>query len=118
MHDAFVVRGFECVGDLTRDRDRLADGQVRMPGRLHSRQSLRQRLALHQLKDERRRAVPIFQAVDRRDVRMIQRREDPGLALEARQALGIATDERRQHLESDIPAQPGVSRAEHVAHSA
>jgi hypothetical protein len=34
-------------------------------------------------------------------VRMIQRREDPRLPLEASQTLGIATDERRQHLESD-----------------
>ena len=54
-----------------------------------------QRRSLDQLQHERRHAVGFFKAVNRRDVRMIQRGEDLSLALEARQPIGIEREDRR-----------------------
>ena len=52
----------------------------------------------------------LFEAVDRRDVRMIERGEDFRLALEAREPIGIAGDRGRQDLDRDLPLQLGVGR--------
>ena len=46
MHDALLVRRFECYGDLARDLERLLD---RDPAAL---QPLGERLAFHQLEHE------------------------------------------------------------------
>ena len=59
-----------------------------------------------------------FQAVDVRDVRMVQRREDFRFALESRQPLGIAGHRRRQHLDGDAALQIGVGRPIDLAHAA
>ena len=48
-----------------------------------------ERRPFDQFEHERADAVRFFQAVDRADVRMIQRREDLGFPLKARQAIGI-----------------------------
>ena len=77
MDDALLVRRFERVGDLPRDGQRLADrrcGPVAMP--------IGERVAVDELEDQRGRAVHVLEAVDRADVRMIQRR--PAAALRAR----------------------------------
>ena len=50
-------------------------------------QPLRQILALDQFHDEGRHAPALFQAVDGGDVRMVQRREHFGFALEPRQPI-------------------------------
>ena len=83
MDDAFLVRRLERVGDLSRD--------ARAPRRAAAarRDPFRQRLALDQLQHEGAHAVGLFEAVDRRDVRVVERRQHPRLALEARQPLGI-----------------------------
>ena len=83
MDDALLVRGFERVGDLPRDRQRLVE-RGSGPGDAIREQGL----ALDQLHHQRapRR---FLEAVDLRDVRMIERGEQARLALEARQALGI-----------------------------
>lgn len=67
MHNAFVVRGFKCVGDLHRV----------VQGGLQRKRSF-DRVALYQLHDK----GPILDAVDLGDVGMIQRRENLGFALE------------------------------------
>ena len=83
VDDALLVRGFERVGDLARDRERLLNRQRAR------RQTLGERRALDQLEHEAADAVGLLEAVDRADVRMIQRRQHPRLALEAREPLGI-----------------------------
>ena len=62
--------------------------------------------------------LPFFQSVDRRDVRMIQRGEHFRLTLEARQAVRVSRQSRRQHFERHLSFQLGVSRSIHFAHSA
>ena len=53
-----------------------------------------------------------------RDVRMVQRGEHFGFALEARQPLGIGGDGRRQDLDGDVALQLGVAGAIDLAHAA
>ena len=54
----------------------------------------------------------------RGDVRMVQRGEDFGFALEAREPIGIAGERLGQHLDRDLAFQLGVRRAIHLAHPA
>ena len=48
-------------------------------------------VALDELSTSARMPSAFFEAVDRADVRMIERREHPRLALEAREPLGIGS---------------------------
>src|SRR6185503_17521629 len=57
-------------------------------------------------------------AVDLRDVRMIQRRQQPRLALEPRKAIRIGRETGRQDLDRDVASQLRVARAIHFAHAA
>ena len=59
----------------------------------------------------------LFKSVDGGDIRMIERREELRLADEAIEPFGIGTELGGQHLESDLPAQPGVARFPHLAHA-
>jgi hypothetical protein len=63
-------------------------------------------------------ASGVFEAVNRGDVRMIQRREQPRLARKSRQPIRIAREARWQHLDGDVPSELGVARAIHLAHPA
>ena len=94
-----------------RDADGLGDVQRR------ERDPLGERRPFDQLQNQRGRAARLFDAVNRRDVRMAQRREDFRLALKARGALGIARHRLRQHLDRDVALQPRVARAIDLAHA-
>ena len=61
----------------------------------------RERRPLDQFHHERGGAAGSFQAVDRGDVRMIQRGEDFGFALKAREPLGVGGHRGGQHLDRD-----------------
>ena len=78
----------------------------------------REILALDQLHHDRADAVALLEAVDRGDVRMVQRGQHFGFALEAGQALGIAGDRGRQHLDGDLALEARVDRSIHLAHAA
>ena len=112
MDDALFVRGFEGFGDLPRNEQRLVDGNG------PTRDAIGQRRAVDELHDERGRAVAPLQAMDVRDVRVIEGREDPRLALEARQAFGVTGHDIRQDLDRDVALQIRVVCAIHLAHSA
>ena len=77
VNDALLVRRFEGFRDLLRDRQRLVDRDGA------ARQALRKIFALDEFHHEGRDAVGVFQAVNGRDVRMIQRGEDFRFALES-----------------------------------
>ena len=117
MDDAPLVRRLERLGDLPRDLERLVDRQ-RSP-----RQPLRQRLAVDELQDQRLDAARLLEAVDRGDVRMIQRGQDLRLALEARQPLGVRGERLGQHLDRHVaielarraPGRPRPSRPRRAA---
>ena len=79
---------------------------------------LRERLALDELEHQEADAVRLLDAVDRADVRMIQRGEHPRLALEARQPIRVARERARQDLDRDVATELRVARAVHLAHAA
>jgi hypothetical protein len=70
--------------------------------------------AVHQLHDERR----TLDAVDSRDVRVVQRRQHLGFALESRHPRGVADELIRQHLEGHRALEAAVRRTIDVAHAA
>ena len=77
---------------------------------------LGQVLAGDELEHEERLAVRLVEAVDRGDVRVVERGEQVRLAPEAREALFVPRELGRQHLDRDLAVELGVARAEHFAH--
>ena len=78
-----LVRGFERLGHLFRDRQRLVDRDGA------ARDALREILALDELHHERADAGRFLDAVQLRDVGMIERGERLRLALEPHEAIGV-----------------------------
>ena len=68
MDDPLLVRGFERVGDLFRDRQRFVERNR------PTRDPLREVFAFHQFEDQCLDAIGVLDAVDVGDVRMVQRR--------------------------------------------
>ena len=112
MDDPFFMRGFQRVGDLPRERERLVHGE-RAVG-----QPLGQRWSFDELEHEAADTVGFFQPVDRCDVGVVQRRQYLRLPLEAPQAFGNRLETVGDDLDGDVAAQPGVAGAVHLAHSA
>ncbi len=112
MDDPFLVGGLERLGNLSRDGQRFADRDDRLGN------PLRERVAVDELEHERRGAVDRLEAIDRGNLRMIQRRQQPRLAIEAGAPLGIGREQRRQHLDRHIAAEGRIVRAIHLAHAA
>ena len=52
------------------------------------------------------------------DVGVIERREDAGFALEAREPALVLHERLRQHLQRDVTIELGVACAIHLAHAA
>ena len=113
MDDRFFVGHFEGICDLARDVQGLTNGQP-----LALCQLFRERLAVDELENEKADSLRLLHAVDRTDVRVIQRGEDPRLALEAGQALRVARELARQDLDRDLATEFDVARPVHFAHAA
>ena len=62
-------------------------------------------------------ASNVFEAVDRRDVGMIQRREDVRFPLETGETIRVVRHLRQQHLDRDVAAKLCVACAVDRAHS-
>ena len=112
MNDAPLVRGLERVGHLFRDRQRLVDGDRTL------RDAVGERRTFDQFHHQRGRGARSLQAIDGRDVRMIQRGEDFRLTLKPRQPTDVSGNSRRQNLDRDLALQVGVRRAIHLPHPA
>ncbi len=112
VNHTFLMRSFERCGDVTGDRERRRDRRACLS------KPLGQRLAFDQLQHERANAVDIFEAINRADVRMIERRQNPGLALEARHLIRASRRGAGDHLDGDVAAELGVTRPVHLAHAA
>ena len=119
MDDAPFVRCLQRFGDLYRDRNGLfvRDGAARDP--------FRQGWPLDQLNHEGAHmdwlgtgGGEFLQAVDLCDVRVIQRGEQLGLALQASQPLRASREGVRQYLDRDVPIELGIASAIHLAHPA
>jgi len=83
MNDAVRVRCLETESDLLEDGEYLPDAEP------PPREKLLERITLHQLHDQARSAVGLFEAVERCDVRMVERGEQLRLALEALHPLVV-----------------------------
>ena len=107
-----LVRLLERLRDLERD-----DG-----GLLHrdgaALDAIGERVTGHQLHHQRGGALALLEAVDRRDVRMVERGEDLRLAREARHVVGVVGERRGQHLERDVAMELRVVGAVDLAHAA
>jgi hypothetical protein len=111
MHDARPVRAVEGVGDLDAETEHVVDRER------PALNAIRERLALDQLHDEVE-IVPLApDVVDDADVRMVERGNEPRLALEARADLGRACQIARQDLDRDLAAEAAVAGAIDLAHA-
>src|SRR3954452_16195281 len=77
-----------------------------------------QRLDLDQLEDEREHAARVVGAVDRGDVRMIERGQQFGFPLKTGDPASVAGEHLRQDLDGDFAAKLRVARAIDFAHAA
>lgn len=93
MNDSVIVCRFEGLRDLGRDPNRFRERNGATADAIGERRTLDQ---LHHKRGHRRID---FQAVDRRDMWMVQRRQHLRLAVKSGEAIWIAGDRRRQHLD-------------------
>ena len=108
MDDALLVRGFERVGDLLRDRQHVGERQRTAPD------DRGEVLTIDELHHER----VLLDAVDRADVRMVERGEQLRLAREPSQAAGVSRKELGQDLQRNVAIESGVAGAIDLAHAA
>ena len=112
MNDAELVSGLESLRNLFRDRQRFVEwnGSASDP--------LGQILTLDQFDHERPYASAFLEAVNRRDVRMIQRREGLGFTRETGEPVLVTRQEIGQHFDGDVAIQLRVMGAIDLAHAA
>ena len=89
MNDPLLVRGFEGLRDLLRNRQCF----VEWHGAL--RDTIGERRPFDQLHHQRSDAIRVFETIDRRDMRMVQRGQDFRLTLEADQAVVVRSQRGR-----------------------
>ena len=77
-----------------------------------------ERLAVDELQDDRGRAVGLLETVNAGDVRMVERGEELGLALEPAETIGVAREFAGQHFQRDVALQLRVARTVDLAHAA
>jgi hypothetical protein len=112
VDDAVLVCDFQRVGDLPGNGECLVDGK----GPLCD--TVRQRGTLDELEDQRLRAVAFLNAVNRRDMRIIQRSEDLRFTCEAGETVRVERNRRREHFQRNVALQLGVAGALDFAHAA
>ena len=113
MDDALLVRGLERRRHLPRDRQRLGEREA-----IPEREPIGQRRPLDQFHDQDRAGGRVLDAIERGDVRVIERGQDARFAVEAGAALGVGGPIAGQHFEGDVATQAGIARAIHLAHPA
>ena len=60
----------------------------------------------------------LFNPVDAGNVGMIERRQHARLALESREPIGVRREDAREDLDRDVPSEPRIVGAVHLAHPA
>jgi hypothetical protein len=89
----------------------------------YARDAVGERVAVDELKDERTKVHASFtrallEAVDRADVRMLERGQDLRFALESREPFSVGREELGQDLQRDVAAETRIARAIHLTHAA
>jgi len=111
-HDALLVRP-------PRGRPRSAARERgRREGQRAAPETIGERRPFDQFEHQRAGTICFLQPIDRADVRVIECRQRPRFACEARAPLGISREVRRQELDRDIAAKLAVARAIDLAHAA
>jgi len=87
VHYPLFVRGFDRFCQLLRDRQRVVEWNGAVID------SIGERGVVHQLQHERLDAIRFLEAVNSRDVRVVQRGEDLRFAFEAGQPIGVGGEE-------------------------
>ena len=75
-------------------------------------------IAIHELHHERRKRAGIFEAIERGDVWMIERREHVRFSPEPGEAFRVAPQRLGKNLQSDITTELGVAAAVYLSHAA
>jgi hypothetical protein len=112
VNDAALVRRLQRFGGLQGDAQGFLDGE-RPP-----QQPLGQRLAFDQLHDQEVLAVPLLHAVERGNVRMVDRREHFGFAFEPRHPVRVGAEALADDFDRDAATELAVAGAVDLAHSA
>lgn len=112
VHDALAVRVVDPARHLLDDRD--GGAEVEAP----RAEELAERLALHELHDERAATGVLMRVVERHDVRGLHLRDGLGLAPESRERLGVEVEALPQLLERDLALQLVVEGAIDDGHAA
>ena len=113
MNDAPLVRGFE-----SRRQSVARSAMPHREGCAPTCDPLRQILALDEFHRERAHAVAVFEAVNLRDVRMVERRERLRFAREAREAIGVVGERVRQDFKRDVAVELRITRPIDLPHPA
>jgi len=111
MDDAFLVRRGHPPRGLERDLDRplLREGPGFEP--------VAQRLSLEELRDGVRDALVEAEIVDREDVRVGERRDSLGFALESLPRVRVHGQSLGEDLDRDLAVEPGVLGAIDLSHA-
>ncbi len=112
MDDPALVRRVQRVGDLTGDIESVFQRNRT------TRDAIRQCVPVDEFEHQRAEAVALLESVDGRDVRMVERGQQPRLALEAGEPVRIGREEARQDLDRDVAPELRVAGAVHLAHPA
>ena len=112
MDDPLFVRRFECLGDLFRDRQRLVAGDR------STEKPIRKILPLDQFHRERADVPGLFEAVNVRDVRVVQRGQRLRFARETRHAPRIIRERIGEDLERHVTIELRIVRAIYLPHAA
>jgi hypothetical protein len=112
MDDALFMGRVERVGNLPCQGQSFVDGQRPLAD------PARQRDTVDQLEDQGLPAAGLFEAVNRRDVGMIESGKGLRLSPEAREPVRLELVRAREHLEHDVAIELGVVGAEHLTHAA
>ena len=112
VNDAPLVRRLQGLGNLPGD----------VEGLLHRKRTatepLGEILALDEFEDQKRGAVHLLEAVDARDMRVVERGEHVRFAAETRQPVRVGRDLRTEHLDRHVPAKLRVPCPVDLAHAA
>jgi hypothetical protein len=114
MNDSFFVGRLQRFSNLGSDANRLRKIEAAR------RQFVLQRRPRHQFENEEANIawLSVLQAINRRDMRMVQRSQHVRFAFESGQARRIARELRRQDFDSHFPAELGIAGAINLAHAA
>ena len=112
MHDAAFMGSIERIGNLDSDMPRFLEGKRAL------REPRLERRAFDDLHDDDLSRADAFEAVNARDVRMIERGEHLRFAGESRDAIRVVEKAVRQDLERNIATELCIASAIHRSHPA